>query len=523
MPPIKRTTRRRNVLLDVVALLIFGMSFPFLLGTVLMRLLAFAPTLLSLSPAAAVDAKQIECADYSIYAGERHEPLSGGRYKLPFQRPPPECRTFASAAVEAKIAEVKKVIKDPDLQRLFENTYPNTLDTAIKWHGTRNGTDEDLTFVITGDINAMWLRDSSNQLQSYYPLLKPSAEKHSIAALFRGVINLEARYLLSAPYCNAFQPPEESGIPINANGGLGSDSVSPSPDPQLVWECKYELDSLAAFLQVSTEYYTATKDGAFFGKYKWIKAVEAVMKVARDMRTPTYGPDGSVLASPYTMTRQTTRATETLSNDGGGNPVANGTGLIRSAFRPSDDATIYQLFIPANMMFARYLASAAAIMAQLPHQAKLAGDMTSLAASVRRAITDHGIVSHARHGRIYAFEVDGFGSATIMDDANIPSLLSAPLLGYVAADDPVYRNTRRMILSEANPYFMRGPKISAVGGPHAGLGMAWPMASVVRILTSSDDAEISAVLKELVGSTAGLGLIHESVNSFDETRWTRQW
>jgi len=516
----KRFLRRTNVFIDAVAFLIVAMSFPYLVGTLLMRFLAVTPVLLSFG---AVQANKIECPDYSQYANLQHEPYSSGKFKLPYQRPSPECRTFASAELEAKIEETKKVITDPDLKRLFENTYPNTLDTAIKWHGTPNATDEDLTFVITGDINAMWLRDSSNQLQSYYSLLKPSKDANSIAGLYRGVINLEARYLIAAPYCNAFQPPVDSGVPIQINTGFGSDFVTPDPDPQKVWECKYELDSLAAFLQISSEYYAATKDGAFFGKYRWVEAVKAVMKVAKDMMTPTYGEDGAVLTSPYTMTRQTTRATETLANDGVGNPVANGTGLIRSAFRPSDDATIYQLFIPANMMFSRYLKSFSEIMAQLPDQKELASQMSELAESVRNAITDHGIVQHPTYGKIYAYEVDGFGSSTIMDDANIPSLLSAPMFGYLDADDPVYKATRKLILSATNPYFMRGPKISSVGGPHVGPGMAWPMASIVRILTSNDDEEITAVLQEILSTTAGLGLMHESVNTFDANRWTRQW
>jgi len=229
------------------------------------------------------------------------------------------------------------------------------------------------------------------------------------------------------------------------------------------------------------------------------------------------------LKSPYTMMRQTDRATETLSNGGIGNPVNNGTGLIRSAFRPSDDATIYQLFVPANMMFSRYLASSAEIMAKIPNQGALAEQMVTLSKSLREAIQRHGIITHPQYGRIYAYEVDGFGSSTVMDDANVPSLLSAPFLGFLDRKDEVYQNTRKLVLSKENPYYMRGPKISAVGGPHVGPGMAWPMASIVRILTTDDDAEIKETLKGILSSTAGLGLIHESVNSFDVNKWTRQW
>lgn len=474
---------------------------------------------------------QLECPDYSEYATERHAPYTTGTYQLAYMRPAPACRTFNSSAVEDVLAEMQAVIADPDLYRLFENAYPNTLDTAIRWKGyAANNSAEELTFVITGDINAMWLRDSANQMQSYLPLLAPSDSPDSIASLYRGVINLQARYLLTDPYCNSFQPPVESNISAATNGAASGDTVTPAYNNLTVFECKYELDSLASFLEVSTNYYDATQDLAFFGNFQWTAAVQALLATAVAMQTPTYGPDGAVLDSPYTFYRESTRATETLANNGLGSPVANGTGLIRSAFRPSDDSTLYQLFIPANMMFSRYLASAAQIMAALGDAAPagLADSMTALADSVRAAVETHGVVTNANTGQqVYAYEIDGFGGTIIMDDANIPSLLSAPFLGYVDASDPVYQNTRAYVLGEtgtnANPYYMRGPVLSAVGGPHVGPGYAWPMASIIRIYTSDDEAEITNELGQLVSSTDGLGLMHESVNSFNQSDWTRQW
>lgn len=465
-----------------------------------------------------------QCPDYSEFAQEYHAPFSSGTYNLSYQRPEPACRTFNSSVVEDAINATLSKITDPDLAQLFLNTYPNTLDTAIRWKGySTDDTSEELTFVITGDIDAMWLRDSANQMQSYLPLLNASSSPDSLASLYRGVINLQSRYILTSPFCNSFQPPVESGIEPAVNSAATDDTVYPSYDNQSVFECKYELDSLAAFLEVSTNYFTATNDTAFFAKYNWIKAVQAVLNVTESMMISTYAANGSVNASPYTFTRLSTRASETLENDGLGNPVRNGTGLIRSAFRPSDDATIFQLFIPANMMFSRYLASAAEIMSNLDGQTVLANQMTTLASSLRTGIANYGIVQSAVYGQIYAFEVDGYASQSIMDDANIPSLLAAPFYGFLDVDDPVYQNTRALILSANDPYYMQGPVISAVGGPHNGPGYAWPMASIVRILTSGDDAEITEQLKQLVSSTDGLGLIHESINSFDQSDWTRQW
>lgn len=409
-----------------------------------------------------------QCPDYIDYSLVPHGPFSGGQYNLSYMRPDPACRTFNSSVVEQTVRRVSNEIADPDLRRLFVNAYPNTLDTAIAWHGYADGSDEELTFIITGDINAMWLRDSANQVQSYLPLLNASDDFDSLASLYRGVINLQARYIQIDRYCNSFQPPVESGIDPSPNGAASDDTVRPNYTNTSVFECKYELDSLAAFLEVSTNYYNATQDATFFKSYQWVDAIESVMQVADEMMVPTYQPSGSVSELAYSFTRLTTRASETTENDGLGNPFNNGTGLIRSFFRPSDDATIFQGFIPANMMFARYLSSAADIMYAIGDQDALADKMSALASSLRSAISDAGIVHTSKYGDIYAYEVDGYMSQNVMDDANIPSLLSAPFIGYLDMSDPVYQNTRQLLLSADNPYFMRGPVISAIGGPHDG-------------------------------------------------------
>ncbi|RMZ28720.1 hypothetical protein D0859_07197 [Hortaea werneckii] len=496
-------------------------------------------------------AAKAQCPDYIDYSNVPHGPFSGGEYNLSYMRPDPACRTFNSSIVEQTVDRVSQGIADPDLRRLFTNAYPNTLDTAIAWHGYANDSDEELTFIITGDINAMWLRDSANQMQSYLPLLTASQAFDSLASLYRGVINLQARYILTDRYCNSFQPPVESGISPSPNPSASEDTVRPNYTNSSVFECKYELDSLAAFLEVSTNYYNATQDASFFKNYQWVDAVKSVLQVADEMMVPTYQPNGNVSELAYSFTRLTTRATETTANDGLGNPFNNGTGLIRSFFRPSDDSTIFQGFIPANMMFASYLKSASDIMYAIGDQDDLAGQMCDLSENLRTSISKHGIVHTSNHGDIYAYEVDGYMSQNIMDDANIPSLLSAPFIGYLDRDDEVYQNTRSLILSADNPYFMRGPVINAIGGPHQGgihanqvtdqamrvrrVAMAnlfresisdsftGPMASIIRIFTTDDEAEITQQLQQIVSSTDGLGLIHESINTFNESDWTRQW
>jgi hypothetical protein len=292
-------------------------------------------------------------------------------------------------------------------------------------------------------------------VQSYLPLLKPDNSQNSLASLYRGVINLQARYILTDPYCNAFQPPVESGIPPSINPSASDDTVTPNYTNQSIFECKYELDSLAAFLEVSHNYYNATQDIDFFKKYSWVNAIQNIMHVAQTQMIPTYQPDGNVSELTYTFTRLTTRASETTENNGLGNPIQAGTGLIRSFFRPSDDATIFQFLIPSNMMFSRYLASCADIMSQI--DGDLASQMSALAASLRQAIESCAVISTSKYGNIYPYEIDGYMGQNIMDDANIPSLLAAPMFGYLDVNDETYQNTRKLLLSSANPYYMRGP------------------------------------------------------------------
>ncbi|TEA20340.1 Meiotically up-regulated gene 157 protein [Colletotrichum sidae] len=462
------------------------------------------------------------CPHFTDYAATPHEPFSDGVHKLSYQRPSPECRTASFPEVERTITEMKSVVKDPDLYRLFENTFPNTVDTTVAWQGkAADNPSEELSFVITGDINAMWLRDSSNQLQSYRSLLTKNDSANSLASLYRGLINLQARYIRNAPHCNAFQPPEESSIPATVNEWAVGDHIAPEYSNSTFFECKYELDSLAAFLQVSHDYHAATGDADFFSRFSWAKAVVTVLNTTDALLVGTYAADGTLNPSPALFQRKDTSASETLSNKGNGAPTQGSTGLVRSFFRPSDDSCIYQLFVPANMMFARYLDACAAIMD--PIDATLAERMRTTSSRVRAGIEAHAKTTHPTFGEIYSYEIDGFGSHNVMDDANIPSLLSAPHYGYLDAKDPVYQNTRRFILSSSNPYQMRGSVLNATGGPHVGPGMAWPMALVAQLLTSDDDAEIESGLRQLVSSTNQLGLIHESINSHNATDWTRSW
>ena len=415
-------------------------------------------------------------------------------------------------------------MEDKDLARIFENAFPNTLDTTVRWHVDstkkhRNNHDGSWegpqSFIVTGDINAEWLRDSTNQLAQYQALAKKDKK---LETLILGAINTQVEYVIESPYCNAFQPPPPSGEPVVNNGQ--DDTVHPAYEPSRVFECKYELDSLAHFLALGNQFHNCTGSKAFLSS-RWYIALDTILEVMTEQAKPTFDPTtGKLEKNEYLFRRVTNRGTETLSLSGMGNPLGSGTGLIRSAFRPSDDATILGFFIPANAMMAVELKRTAELLRSAGKDA-LADKVKERGESIEKGVWEHGVVTSKQYGEVFAFEVDGYGSSILMDDANLPSLLALPLLGFVDADNEVYKNTRTMILDRAgNPYCFVGKAFSGIGGPHVGLQHAWPMSRLVQAMTSNDDDEIKKVL-ESVRDTSRLGLIHESVNVGRVADYTR--
>ncbi|PMD29999.1 glycoside hydrolase family 125 protein [Hyaloscypha variabilis F] len=473
------------------------------------------------------------CPDYKRYSMFMHRPFSEGEMQLPFQRPEIRCRTFTSPLVEKVIEDVTSKMVDKDLARLFENAFPNTLDTTVRWHvdGKDKKKHTELkrsardagkwegpqSFVVTGDINAEWLRDSTNQLLQYQPLAK---KDEAIFNLILGAINTQAEYVIESPYCNAFQPPPASKLSATQNGQ--EDSVHPAYEPSFVFECKYELDSLAHFLALGNTFYDHTGSLDFLTP-RWYKALDTVLGVLDQQSQSTFDPEtGRFERNAYTFSRHTTQGTETLPLSGVGNPLNWGTGLIRSAFRPSDDATILGFYIPANAQMAVELKKTADMLAAAKEVSR-AQLLDKRAQTITDGIWEHGVVQHKKWGRVFAYEVDGYGGQILMDDANVPSLLALPIMGFVERDDVVYQNTRKMLLSkEGNPYFLKGPAFSGIGGPHIGFEYAWPMSLLLQAMTSDNDTEISHSLK-LVLSASPLGLIHESINVNRIHDYTRSW
>ncbi|KAG8527469.1 uncharacterized protein KY384_007621 [Bacidia gigantensis] len=468
------------------------------------------------------------CPEYEHYAMTPHRPLSKGPQALPYQRPSPHCRTFSSPLVEQIIEEVTSKMIDKDLARIFENAFPNTLDTTVRWHvdstsrlaknrypdGAWEGPQ---SFIVTGDINAEWLRDSTNQLAQYQTLAKKDKR---IEILILGAINTQAEFVIESPYCNAFQPPPPSGEPVPGNGQ--DDFVHPVYEPSRVFECKYELDSLAHFLALGNRFHNNTGSTAYLTP-RYYTAIDTILEVLEQQSKPTFDPKtGRFLRNEYTFRRKTTAGTETLSLGGIGNPLAAGTGLIRSAFRPSDDATTFGFFIPSNAQMSVELKRTAETLKGVGKDA-LAEKLRERGERIEKGIWENGVVIHKNYGKVFAFEVDGYGSSIIMDDANMPSLLALPALGFLDRNDEIYQNTRKMILERhGNPYFLEGKGFSGIGGPHVGPVHAWPLSRLVEVMTSDNDTEITASL-EAVRDVSRLGLVNEAVNVQRPTDYTSKF
>jgi hypothetical protein len=414
------------------------------------------------------------------------------------RRPPANQRTFTSPAVEARLSEVSAKIPQPELRWLFANCYPNTLDTTITFRGGPGGED---TFVITGDIPAMWLRDSTAQTLVYVPL---AARDAPLRALFRGLIRRQAKCVLLDPYANAFYAGPELGE-------WRHDETEMKPG---VHERKWELDSLCYPVELAHAYWRATADRTPFDD-AWHDAARCIVATLRTEQRL----DGT---TPYRFARKCDAFYDNSPNRGAGNPTRK-VGLIHSAFRPSDDCCLLPFLVPSNFFAVAALRHLAELAAEISRDAALQRDCLELAATVEAALRAHASCQHPARGRILAFEVDGFGNALMMDDANLPSLLSLPELGCCAADDPLYRGTRAFALSGDNPYFHRGRLAEGIGGPHIAPTMIWPLSIIVRALTSTDDAEIVACLRMLLRTHAGTGFMHESFDPDDPAKFSRAW
>lgn len=434
--------------------------------------------------------------------------------------------------MDSAIEAIASQMADPNLACLFRNTLPNCLDTTVyaftpaernssSCVGGGGAAQGDDTFIVTGDINAMWLRDSANQV---FPYMRYASSDTQLQAMLRGLVRRQTQQILTDVYANAHNIDRTTGQTPNTGDhttkpsflGTTVDAMNP-----LIFERKYELDSLCAFLKLSSEYYAATQDIAPFDG-KWL---DAVRLVATTMREQQMGTGESSEGDAYQFQRCTScDPTDTLMH-GVGAPVRR-TGLVRSAFRPSDDSTTFQFLVPANAMAVVELRRVRAVAKVVPGvDHALLRELEALAAEIDDALHVHAITNHGKtKDHVFAYEVDGFGNSIHMDDSNVPSLLSLPYLGYTPKGDPVYTATRKLVLSNAtNPFFFSGAAASGVGSPHTSYGSIWPMGIIMQALTSDSDDEIAKCLQTLKATTAGRWFMHESFDRDDAGSYTRSW
>jgi meiotically up-regulated gene 157 (Mug157) protein len=356
---------------------------------------------------------------------------------------------------------------DAHVEAIFRN---GLLDASKQAFMAADGT----AYVKTGDIPAEWLRDSSAQVRPYIYFAKGD---ELLTAFMRGMIARQFKYIQIDPYANAF----------NSN--------------YTVWEEKFELDSLAYPIISAWTYWKQTGDTAIFTDdfEHGLETALATMQAEQDHETS---------ARHYTH--------PDLHN----HPVGN-TGMIWTGFRPSDDPCTYNFLIPSEMMAVVALAEAREILADFYHNSAQAELALQMGKEVDQGIQKYGIVQHAKYGKIYAYEVDGLGHANLMDDANLPSLLSAPYFGYLPANDALYRNTRRFVLSPDNQYYYTGQYAHGEGSPHTQKGYIWPLALLAQGLTAQSPAETKGVLAEILNSDPGDDHLHESFNPNDPKDFSR--
>ena len=399
--------------------------------------------------------------------------------------------------VPAKMREYMDVIlaktDNEDVKKLFNNAFVNTWTTTIQ-------ISKDDAFVITGDIPAMWLRDSSAQVKNYIPLAVDCEEIRSVLVK---VIARQMHSILMDPYANAFN--------FEGNGhGHTDDITDMSP---WVWERKYEVDSLCYAVRLAYQYYKMTDDKSIFTD-EFRKAMELILN--------TWTVEQNHENSLYLFTRHNCPYSDTLHNDGKGNPVSY-TGMTWSGFRPSDDACTYGYLVPANMFAVVVLKEMAEMVTDGFDDEELAKRALSLSAEIDEGIRKYAIVDTKEFGKVYAYEVDGKGNVLFMDDANVPSLISAPYLGYCDVDDEIYQNTRKMLLSKANPFYFEGTAAKGIGSPHTPENYIWHIALAMQGLTTNDMAEKKMLLDFIMTTHADEWYMHEGFNVDDPKEFSRVW
>lgn len=387
----------------------------------------------------------------------------------------------------------EKLNNHPKLQRMYRKCAISTISSVLR--PCEDGT----WFVLTGDIPAMWLRDSAAQVTHYLPLVADP----EMSGILEGVINRQFNYIAVDPYANAFN---------QTASGEGWITDQPKNSPW-VHERKYEVDSLCYPIRLLYLYWKQS------GKEAIIRTrLEDTLRIILDLwKTEQHHGE----QSSYWFIRPTDDP-PVLPCEGKGNPVVY-TGMTWSGFRPSDDPCQYGYLTASQMFAVVVLGYAAEMLRAVCKNETMADECEALAAEINEGIQRHCMVEHSVYGKIYACETDGMGHYSMIDDANIPSLLSIPYLGYASVEDPIYQNTRRFLLSVENPYYYEGKYARGIGSPHTPPRYVWHMALVMQGLTAVTAEEKREMLAMLAATDADTDLLHEGFFVDDPAQFTREW
>eukprot|EP01127_Copromyxa_protea_P009808 TRINITY_DN2339_c0_g1_i3.p1 TRINITY_DN2339_c0_g1~~TRINITY_DN2339_c0_g1_i3.p1 ORF type:complete len:564 (+),score=71.19 TRINITY_DN2339_c0_g1_i3:407-2098(+) len=418
------------------------------------------------------------------------------KYKKTLVLPPP--------SIKKEIKRVCKILKAKGrhtLCRIFEKTFPNTLETAVTM--LHDGT----AFVITGDIPLMWLRDSAAQVNPYIPLAK---DDPYLQIIIEGVIRRDIKWIKMDPYGSSFRMFLDFD---HAGKEELTDWDYRCGRTAYVAQHDYEMDSLTYFIKLSYDYWKSTGISAIFDE-DWREAIVAIL-------------DTWDIEQNHNSKSQYTYPT--LLKDKGSTTCDNK--LLWVGMRPSDDSCKYHFLIPANMMAVTSLRQLNEIFTSFFPEDEIIYRTSKMADEVEQAIKEHAIFEHEGK-EIYAYEVDGCGNKNMMDDANIPSLLSIPYIGFKPSYDPngkIEKATRNWILSKSNPYFFSNSQFEGIGSPHTPGSNVWHLAIIMRALTSNDPVEINKQISMLersvqtVESNSGSFLMHESFSIQNPNKFTRHW
>lgn len=400
---------------------------------------------------------------------------------------------YSKEVIETLKATVAQKSSNPRWSEVFSNCFDNTLETTVKL------TEAEDIFVITGDIPAMWLRDSSAQIKPYLVIANQDPK---IKEMIQGLLERQVKCILIDPYANAFNETE--------NGACYHQDITEMNG--WIWERKYEVDSLCYPIELAYLLWKKTGETNHFTK-EFKQAAETIINLFKTEQRHEN--------STYRFERFGERPEDTLSNDGFGEPCGY-TGMTWSGFRPSDDSCTFNYLVPANMFAVVILGYLAEIFEEIYHEKTAVEEANQLKEEINRGIEEWGIVEHEGK-KVYAYEVDGLGNYVLMDDANVPSLLAAPYLGYCEIDDAIYQQTRAVLLSEKNPYYYEGNYLKGIGSEHTPKEYVWPIALAIQGLTTNKKAEKIEMLNKLVETEAGTNYMHEGINVNNPNEYTREW